>query len=82
MAAPESELRELKKITDELRDINENTGSFWGYFLRGVLSGGGAIVGGVLTVLLIGYVLSIIGVIPGFQTIAGDINAALANTPH
>lgn len=77
MPTPEPELQELKKITEELKDINTNTGSFWGSFLRGVLSGGGAIVGGVLTVVLVGYVLSILGVIPGFQAIAAAIGAAL-----
>ncbi len=76
--AQESELRELKKIREELKDINENTGSFWGYFLHGILYGGGAIIGGIITVILIGYILSIIGVIPGFQTIAADVSAALA----
>jgi hypothetical protein len=76
------EIRELKKITEELKAVNANTGSSWTAFYRGVLQGGGAIVGGILAVILIGALLSVLGVIPGFQTIVAHINDAIGNIKH
>ena len=81
-APQDAEIQELKKITEELRAVNANTGSTWGAFLRGMLQGGGAIVGGIITVILIGVVLSMLGVIPGFQAIAAYINSVIANIQH
>jgi zinc transporter ZupT len=78
----DAEIQELKKITEELKAVKVNTGSSWGAFLRGMLSGGGAIIGGVIAVVLIGIVLSVMGIIPGFKTIADYINAAMANVKH
>ncbi len=75
----EAEIQELKKITEELKRVEANTGSSWWAFYRGILSGGGAIIGGIIAVILIGALLSILGVIPGFQAIAAYINAAIAN---
>lgn len=78
----DAEIQELKKITEELKAVKANTGSSWGAFLRGMLSGGGAIIGSIVTIILIGVVLSIMGVIPGFATIAAYINEAIANVKH
>jgi hypothetical protein len=78
----DAEIQELKKITEELKAVNINTGSSWTAFYRGILSGGGAIVGSILAIVLIGVVLSVLGVIPGFNTIAAYINAAIANVKH
>ena len=78
----DAEIQELKKITEELKAVKENTGSSWTAFLRGMLSGGGAIIGGVIAVVLIGIVLSVLGIIPGFKTIAAYITAAMGNMKH
>jgi hypothetical protein len=78
----DAEIQELKKITEELKAVNANTGSSWTAFLRGMLSGGGAIIGSIVAIILIGVVLSVLGVIPGFHTIADYINAAIANVKH
>jgi len=82
MAEQQSELKELKKITGELKAVKANTGSSWTAFWRGVLQGAGAIVGGILTVALIGMILSIMGVIPGFQSIAASISAVVSRIEH
>ena len=74
------EIRELKKITEELRAVKANTGSSWTAFWRGVLQGGGAIVGGLLAALAIGAILSVLGFIPGFQTIAAYLGNAASHT--
>jgi hypothetical protein len=78
-AGQDAEIQELKKITEELKAVNANTGSSWTAFWRGMLSGGGAIVGSIVTIILIGIILSVMGIIPGLKTIAADINAAIAN---
>lgn len=74
---PESEndaaregINHLKKIEVELSEIRENTGGWRGWFFRGVLQGAGIIVGTIAGVVLFGWVLSILGFIPGFSDIA------------
>jgi hypothetical protein len=75
----EREIRELKKITEELRAVNANTGSSWVAFFRGILQGGGAVVGSIIAIILIGVLLSILGFIPGFHTIATYIGSAASH---
>jgi uncharacterized membrane protein len=82
MADDEREIRELKKITEEIRAVKMNTGSAWGAFFRGMLSGGGAVVGSIVAIILIGVALSVMGIIPGLQTIVAAINGAIANIKH
>jgi hypothetical protein len=64
------EIDELKKISGELEAIKANTGSYGSAFWRGILQGAGAIIGSILAIVLIGWILEIIGVIPGFGQIA------------
>ena len=81
-APQDTEIQELKKITSELEQVSANTGSSWIAFYRGALSGAGAIVGGIVAVILIGALLSVLGVIPGLQTIVAHINDAISNIKH
>ena len=78
----EEEIHELKKITEELRMVNENTGSTWTAFLRGILQGGGAVVGSLITIILIGFLLSILGVIPGFKSISAYVGSVVVQIRH
>ena len=76
MAKPQNEeIRELKKISAELKQIQVNTGSTWYAFFRGMLQGGGAILGSIAAVVLVGWVLGVLGVVPGFQDIATYIGS-------
>lgn len=75
----EREIQELKKITEELHAVNVNTGSSWVAFWRGVLQGGGAVVGSILAIILIGIVLSILGFIPGVRDISAYVASVVAH---
>lgn len=57
-------LRSLERIE---RDLEELKGNPRRTFLNGILYGAGAFVGGILAILLIGWTLSILGIIPGFE---------------
>jgi len=80
MTEPEGrEIQELEKISAELQQINVNTGSAWTALLRGGLSGAGAIVGGIVAVVLVGWVLGLLGIIPGLNVIAAYFSDAAKN---
>jgi hypothetical protein len=68
--ADEKELRQLREIKKELSEIKERSSDIKRTFLHGVLYGAGALVGGILAVALIGWVLNILGIIPGFGELA------------
>jgi hypothetical protein len=68
MADPE--LRQLKEIKKELSEIKERTADPKRVFLNGVLYGAGALIGGIVAVALIGWVLNILGIIPGLNELA------------
>ncbi len=70
-------LQHLRRIENELEDIKDRTGSPKRLFLNGMLYGAGAFVGGILAIILGGWLLSIAGFIPGFAEIADIINAAI-----
>ncbi|HEX7651305.1 MAG TPA: hypothetical protein VF439_01140 [Candidatus Paceibacterota bacterium] len=63
-------LRHLAAIEQELEEIKERTPSPRQAFWNGILQGGGAIIGGIVAVLILGLVLSYLGVIPGLGHIA------------
>jgi hypothetical protein len=63
-------LRQLKKIERELVQIKDRTQNPRRLFLNGILYGSGAFVGGVLAIVLVGWLLSVLGVIPGLSEIA------------
>jgi hypothetical protein len=58
---------ELEKINRSLVGIFHKTESLPRAFLRGMLHGVGGIFGVVMAVVLIGWILNAIGVIPGFR---------------
>lgn len=63
-------IKHLEKIENELGEIRQNTGGWKAWFFRGVMQGAGIIVGTIAGVVLLGWVLSILGFIPGFSEIA------------
>lgn len=80
-ATPHEELaqdiEQLAEIKTDLEDLKQLTGSSKEWFLRGMLQGAGAIVGSILMLILLGWFLSIIGVIPGAGEIADYIRGYL-----
>ncbi len=79
MAAEENaEVRQLREIRKELRSIESNTSAKW-WIVHGMLYGAGWILGSLIAILLIGWILSVIGVIPGLSRIAQDFQAAYSH---
>jgi len=77
MAKEDPEVRQLREIKQELKAIKGNTEAA-NSFLHGLLYGAGWIVGSLLAIVLIGWILSIMGVIPGFDKIAQILQAAFS----
>ena len=63
---------ELDKLNRTLVGIFHKTESFWRAFVRGVLQGLGSILGVVLAIIIIGWILNVMGVIPGFRQQASE----------
>lgn len=79
--AQKEPVKELKKIERVLKDIKDNTGGgAWSSFSRGILYGVGIVVGTLVGATLLGWILSIFGIIPGFDEIAGRLSSTLNNT--
>jgi hypothetical protein len=79
--AVESIVDEVEQIQEgiksDLEDIKSLTGDSGTWFWRGIMQGAGAIVGSVLMLIFLGWLLSILGVIPGFSEIAEYIRSYL-----
>lgn len=70
-----SEVRQLREIKRELKNIESNTSAKW-WLLHGMLYGAGWIIGSLLAILIIGWALSFLGVIPGLARIEVDLQNA------
>jgi len=63
--------KELQHVEGILDDIKKNTSyPWWRTILNGLLYGAGWVVGTVGAIAALGWLLSIFGVIPGFDVIA------------
>ena len=71
------EVRQLREIKKELRNIESNTSAKW-WIVHGMLYGAGWILGSLIAILLIGWILSFLGVIPGLNKIALDFQDAFS----
>lgn len=61
------QLEELRDISDGL-DVLRAQATPKASFVRGIFQGAGAVLGGILALALLGWVLGLLGVIPGFDT--------------
>lgn len=72
---------ELKKhleiIEKEIVDFKKSSNSLRRSFMRGTFYGAGYIVGIVIIIVLVGWILNIVGVIPAFNAQVKDFRAAL-----
>ena len=72
--------KRLEDLNKSLEGINRKMGSYWSAFGRGVLTGFGYVLGAGLAVILIGWFLNVIGVIPALKTTADDWRNAFQQT--
>ncbi len=74
---PQSENKEIENL---LGDIRENTkNSAWKSLYNGLFYGGGVVLGTLCGVVLIGWILSLFGIMPGFEEIAKSTQTMLEN---
>lgn len=73
----EKGLEHLEKIEHELIEIKQRTGGRWNSLRNGLYQGAGAVAGGVVAVVLISWLLSILGVIPGFGEVGKYLQDAI-----
>jgi len=59
--------KRIDDLNENLDQINYKLGNFWFSFIKGLLSGFGSILGAGLAVIVIGWFLNIVGIIPTFQ---------------
>lgn len=76
MIDPELE-KHLEIIEKELTELRKSSTSLRSSLLRGAVYGAGYIVGAVLVIIIIGWVLNIVGIIPAFNTQVQELRDAL-----
>lgn len=62
----------LQKIQSELEAINKKTPGNGMSFVRGILTGFGYVIGAGLAIIIIGWILNAVGVIPAFTRQADE----------
>jgi hypothetical protein len=67
-------LQHLEHIEEELVAIKDRTGSTRRSFILGIFQGAGVVIGTILAVALLGWILSILGVIPGLGTLVSYLH--------
>jgi hypothetical protein len=75
----EEGLKHLEQIEQELGEIKERTPTPSRAFTYGLWQGAGALIGGILALTLLGWLLSLFGVIPGFVDISQYIQNNIDN---
>ncbi|MBL8158777.1 hypothetical protein JNK62_04555 [bacterium] len=80
--AGDGEIKQLKEIKKELVEIRERTASPKHSFINGVLYGAGALVGGIVAVALIGWILNVLGIIPGFSELSDYVRSLIDQLPR
>lgn len=73
------EVRQLKKIERQIDEIKGRTGNPLRALLSGILYGIGWVIGGIVAIMLLSWILSLLGVIPGLDKIASYLSSVLAN---
>ncbi len=72
--------KRLEELNQNLGEINRKLGSFWFSFGRGLLTGLGSVLGAGIAIILIGWFLNVIGVIPALSNTATQWREAFQST--
>jgi hypothetical protein len=72
-----AEVAELKKIERQVSEIKAHTTNPLRSLLNGMLYGAGWVVGSVVALALLGWVLSLVGFVPGFGELANYLRAGV-----
>ena len=68
---------DLHKIEAELSHMDKATTGTWQTLWRGLIYGAGYVVGAVIIVVVIGWILNIVGIIPAFSNQVTQFRNAL-----
>ncbi len=74
--------KRLTEINDNLTKMNYKMGNYWFLVGRGVLAGFGSVLGAGIAIILIGWFLNIIGVIPALRGYADDFRSAIQQSQN
>jgi len=69
----------LEKIEDELAHMRRVSTGVWHTLWRGCIYGAGYVVGAVVIIVIAGWILNVIGVIPEFSRQVVEFQTALGN---
>ncbi len=72
--------KKLDDLNQNLAGINTKMGSYWLAIGRGILSGFGYVLGAGIAIILIGWFLNVIGVIPALNNTAEEWREAFRST--
>jgi hypothetical protein len=71
-------LEHLSRIEDELEAIKDRTPGPKRSFINGIWQGAGAVAGSIFSILLLGWMLSAFGLVPGLGFITSHLQQAVA----
>ena len=76
MIDPELE-GDLKKIDTELSHMDKEATSAWHTLWRGIIYGAGYVIGAVIIIVVVGWILDVVGVIPALNNQVAEFRMAL-----
>jgi hypothetical protein len=76
------QLEQLEEIADDLEALRVRANDPKRSFMTGIFQGAGAVVGGIIALALLGWLLGLLGVIPGFSSFEEKLNAAKSSFEH
>lgn len=74
--------KKLDEIAATLGAIRAQGTDWRRAFSMGLFQGAGVVVGGILALALTGWILGLLGVIPGFDRFEGYLNAVVSDYEH
>ncbi len=77
--AIEEGLDRLETIQEELEEIKQRTANPRRSFYNGIFQGVGVLLGGIFGAIALGWILSILGVVPGFGDLADYLRTFVDN---
>ena len=72
--------KEIQNLNENIQKLNSRLNSPLLAFLKGILAGFGSVLGAGIAIILIGWFLNVIGVIPAFQKQATEWRDAFVQT--
>ena len=78
MIDPELE-KNLEKIENKLSHLDRETTGTWRTLWHGVVYGAGYVIGAIIIIIVVGWILNIVGVIPVLAHQAAEFRTALQN---